>query len=265
MHIDLEVSLDPTLGCGQAHRWRKHGETWNGVLGDHVLNLTQTQHGFDCQGCSDRSRVSDYFRSGDDLPRIISKISEADPYVAGLSAACLGMRILKQDRWECIATYLLATNVNVKRVAKMVESVCDTFGRDLGGRHAFPAPKEILDKRGEVGVCRLGFREKRFIELAERVENGEVDPDAIAEMSYEGCVRTLMGVNGIGPKVADCVALFAYGHLSAFPVDVRISSCLEDMYGVKGSYKTMSEFGRTKFGEYAGYAQQFLYHSNFIV
>lgn len=264
MHIGLNVSLDPTLGCGQAHRWKKQEGRWNGVLGDCVVDLEQTADGFEAYGCSDRCRITEYFRGDDDLSEIIREISDADPYVASLSSACPGMRILKQEPWECLATYVLATNVNVKRIAKMVESVCDTFGRNLGARRAFPSPKEILDRRQEITSCRLGYREGRFIELAERTEAGTIDLGAIGDMDYAGCIDSLMGINGVGPKVADCVALFGFGHLEAFPVDARISKCLERMYGVSGSYRTMSEFGRKKFGRYAGYAQEFLYHSPFI-
>ncbi len=263
--MELEVSLDPTLGCGQAHRWRKAGEWWEGVIGNDVVRLRQTPYGAEVEGCSDKDRLLSYFRSQDDLSSIIADISERDPYVASLSENCPGLRILGQDRWECMATYLLATNVNVTRIGKMVESVCDTFGKDLGGRHAFPTAKEILDRQEHVKECRLGFREPRFIELAQRVEDGDVDVDAIAELDYEGCTSELMKIKGIGPKVADCVAIFGYGHLEAFPVDVRISQVMERMYGVTGSYKTVSRYGMEKFGRYAGYAQEFLYHSKFIM
>lgn len=264
MQIDLEVSLDPTLGCGQAHRWRKEGDSWNGVIGNHVVDLRENENGFDVSGCDDRKLLLNYFRSQDDLPSIIQDISERDPYVASLSSACPGMRILKQDRWECLATYVLATNVNVKRISKMVESVCDTFGKDLGKRRAFPTPGRILDKQDEISVCRLGYRDERFIELAESVENGMVDLERISELDYEGCVNELMMINGVGPKVADCVALFGFGHLEAFPIDARISKCLKERYGIEGSYKKMSDFGRERFGRYAGYAQEFLYHSSVI-
>ena len=184
--------------------------------------------------------------------------------MASLSEHCPGLRILRQDRWECLATYLLATNANVARIGKMVESVCDMFGDDLGGRHSFPTPSQILDGSDRICECRLGFREQRFIELAQRVEDGEVDVDAIAELDYQGCVDELMGIKGVGPKVADCVALFAYGHLDAFPVDARIQKSMEELYGVSGSYKAVSAYGREKFGRYAGYAQEFLYHRKFI-
>ena len=262
MLIELDVRLDPTLGCGQAHRWRKTGGSWNGVIGDRVVHLTQAPNGFEAEGCSDRKVLLDYFRAEDDLPEIIREISGADPYVSSLSSSCPGLRILKQEPWECLATYALATNVNVKRIAKMTESVCDTFGKDLGERRMFPSPKQILDKKEEITVCKLGFREDRFIRLAENAEKGIIDLEAIGEMSYEECTRRLMEIDGVGPKVADCVALFGFGHLNAFPVDARITKRLNEIYGITGNYKVMAEFGRKKFGRYAGYAQEFLYHSS---
>lgn len=264
MRLELEVSLDPTLGCGQAHRWRKEGDVWTGVLGHDIVRMRQTDYGAEVEGCSDMSALRDYFRPEDDLGEIVSEISSRDPYVASLSEHCPGLRILRQPSWECLATYLLATNANAARIGKMVESVCDLFGDDLGGRHSFPTPKQILDRSDRICECRLGFREQRFVELAQRVEDGDIDVDAIGEMDYDGCVEALMGIKGVGPKVADCVALFAYGHLEAFPVDVRIGKSVERLYGVTGSYKKVSGFGREKFGRYAGYAQEFLYHEKFI-
>ena len=264
MRMELEVSLDPTLGCGQAHRWRKDGDWWTGVLGNEIVRLRQTEYGADVEGCSDKAALLEYFRSGDDLQGIVSEISERDPYVASLSSQCPGLRILRQDPWECLGTYLLATNANVARIGKMVESVCELCGKDLGGRHAFPTPGEILDHAELIPSCRLGFRESRFIELAQRTEDGEIDPYGIASMEYEECIGALMDIKGVGPKVADCVAIFGCGHLDAFPVDVRIAQIMENMYGVKGSYKVVSRYGRERFGRYAGYAQEFLYHSKFI-
>lgn len=264
MRVELDVSLDPTLGCGQAHRWRKAGDKWNGVIGKDVIELTECAGGFEAEGCHDKDILLSYFRINDDLQEIIEEISDADSYVASLSSLCPGMRILKQEPWECLATYVLATNVNVKRIAKMIESVCDTFGTDLGKRRAFPTPKQILDKQEEIPVCKLGYREGRFIELAEKTDKGIIDLGAIEELGYTECINSLMAINGVGPKVADCVALFGFGHLEAFPVDARISKTLNEIYNVDGSYKTMAEFGRKKFGRYAGYAQEFLYHRSVI-
>ncbi len=265
MHVEMDVALDPTLGCGQAHRWKKQEDgSWQGVIGNDVVTLTQTSNGFDCEGASDMCQILRYFRSEDNLGEIVEEISRRDSYVAGLSSHCPGMRILRQPEWECLATYVLATNVNVKRIAKMVESVCDHFGTDLGPRRAFPTPKQILDREECIGECRLGFRERRFIELAQRTENGEIDIEGMKDLPYDGLVKELMTINGVGPKVADCVALFGYGHMEAFPVDVRIQNVMKAKYGVEGNYKAVSAYGRNLFGEYAGYAQEFLYHSEFI-
>ena len=264
MHITLPISLDPTLGCGQAHRWIKDGDSWKGVLRRYEVTLTQTLDGFNVSGCDDRALVEGYFRADDDLNAIIESISRRDPQVASLASRCPGLRILRQDRWECLATYMLATNVNVKRIAKMVENVCNTFGTRIRERSVFPAPKQILDKQELLPSCRLGFREKRFLEACARVESGDINLDEISKLDYRGCVNSLMSLDGVGPKVADCVALFAFDHLEAFPVDVRIAKCMERMYGVAGSYKAVSDYGMKRFGEYAGYAQEFLYHSNSI-
>ncbi len=264
MRLELNVSLDPTLGCGQAHRWRKDGDVWTGVLGHDVVKMRQTDFGAEVEGCSDISFLRSYFRAEDDLDAIIADISNKDEYVESLSSRCPGLRILRQPRWECLATYLLATNANVARIGRIVESVCDLFGDDLGGRRSFPTPGQILDDANLLPECRLGFREQRFLELARRIEDGDIDLDAIAELDYRGCVETLMRIKGVGPKVADCVALFSYGHLEAFPVDVRIQKAVEGLYGVTGSYARVSAFGRERFGRYAGYAQELLYYSRFI-
>lgn len=260
----MEIALDPTLGCGQAHRWRKQADgSWQGVVKDNVVTMSQTSEGVSFEG-GKLADVAEYLRADDDLSGIVDYISKADPYVAGLSSKCPGLRILKQPEWECLGTYLLATNVNVKRIAKMVESVCDHFGTDLGERRAFPTPKQILDGKECICECRLGFRESRFIGLAERMESGDIDLERMKDLDYTKLVTELQGIKGVGPKVADCVALFGFGRLEAFPVDVRIQKVVENIYGVTGSYEKVSRFGMEKFGAYAGYAQEFLYHAEFI-
>jgi len=266
MRIDLEVSLDPTLGCGQAHRWHKLEDgCWEGVWRDQIVVMRQLSPGsVEVTGTDDRKGITRYLGGDDDLGSIIAGISKHDDYVAGLAERCPGMRILRQDHWECLATYLLATNANVARIGKMVESVCNHFGKDLGRRHGFPTAKQILDGRDLIPECRLGFRDTRLIALAERVESGDIDVEAFSEMGYEECMSELQGINGVGPKVADCVALFAFEHMEAFPVDARISKAMENIYGITGSYRTVSGYGRKKFGKYAGYAQEFLYHADFI-
>ena len=264
MRIDIDVSLDPTLGCGQAHRWIKKGEKWEGVIRNSIVTFHERDGHILCEGTNDKRMILDYLRYNDDLDEIYSSIS-GDPFVRKLAIACPGLRILKQDPWECTATYILATNANVKRIGAMIESVCRTFGKDLGGSWAFPEPEEILENAERIGSCRLGYREGRLIELAEKVADGIVLPNDLAKMSYTECLDSLKEINGIGNKVADCIALFSFGHLNAFPIDTRIENILRERYNISGSYKTLSTFAKERFGVYAGYAQELLYYCGTIL
>jgi len=261
MKIKMDVSLDPTLGCGQAHRWKKKDGVWEGVIGNRIVTLKEDGEGFECSGTSDRQMILGYFRDDDDLEEIYREIS-CDPVISGLVEQHRGLRILRQEPWECTATYLLATNANVKRIGTMVDNVCREFGKDLGGRFSFPGPADILEGSENICNCRLGYRDVRLIELARIVAEGELDLEGLRDAGYRECVETLKTVNGIGDKVADCIALFSYGHLEAFPIDARIKKQLSKIYGIEGSYAKVSETARRRFGKYGGYAQEFLYHGS---
>ncbi|MDR0198312.1 MAG: hypothetical protein LBI08_01035 [Methanomassiliicoccaceae archaeon] len=263
MRLRIKISLDPTLGCGQAHRWIKKGNVWEGVLGERIVTLEERDGHVICTG-TDKDTMLDYLRYGDDIDAIYGDISK-DPFVRTLAERCPGLRILKQDPWECIATYLLATNANVKRIASMVDSVCRTFGRDLGGRFSFPDAEDILAQRHLIKECRLGYREERFVKLAENVADRIIVPGDMADMEYTECSASLKEIDGIGNKVADCVSLFAFGHLNAFPIDARIERVLKERYNVSGSYAKLSAFAGERFGRYAGYAQELLYHCGMIL
>ena len=257
--VKLDVSLDDTLGCGQAHRWKKHGDVWKGVLRNNIIEFKETEHGFVCSGTSDRRMILDYFRADDDLDSIYREIS-TDPFMEKLVTGNHGLRILRQDPWECTATYLLATNANVGRIGTMVENVCVSSGRNLGGFYTFPTPDELLAHCDDICRCKLGYRDVRLLDLAHSVSDGELDLEGLRSADYMECISALKTVKGIGDKVADCIALFSYGHLEAFPIDARINKRLKEIYGLTGSYSTVSSAAREKFGRYGGYAQEFLYH-----
>ena len=262
--MDIDISLDATLGCGQAHRWVRKDGRWEGVLYGKVVTMEQRGGRIICEGTGDRRMISEYLRCGDDLDEIYAEISR-DPFVRTLADACPGLRILKQDPWECIATYVIATNANVRRIGAMVENLCRTYGRNIGGRFSFPDAKDIASKTERLDGCRLGYRTERVAELAEKVADGVMVPGDLTGMGYEECSNELKKINGVGDKVADCISLFAYGHLNAFPVDARISRVMRDRYGIAGSCRRVSSFARRHFGRYAGYAQELLYHGNIIL
>lgn len=258
MILELDISLDLTLGCGQAHRWQPREDGWEGVLDGQVLFLRQRPYGAEVRGHITRERILEYLRSEDDLDAIYCSVA-VDPLLVELTQRYTGLRLLRQDPWECLATYMLAVNANVKRIGSMVEKVCQTFGELRDGRYTFPSPKQIVDRHHLLDDCRLGYRCQRLRDLALAVYEEHIVPESFRELPYSECVRALKNIHGVGDKVADCVALFSMDHLQAFPVDARIQRCLVEHYGVTGPYRRWSEFGRERFGPYAGYAQELIY------
>jgi N-glycosylase/DNA lyase len=132
-----------------------------------------------------------------------------------------------------MASYVLATNANIPRIQGMIERVCRTFGTEMDGYHAFPTPGQLLDRCERAEGCGLGYRSKRFIELARLAYREEIDFPGLMSMDYEDCVRELAELPGIGPKVADC----------------------------EGTYGKVNRLSRERFGRWAGYAQEYIYYA----
>ncbi|MDW5561682.1 MAG: DNA glycosylase [Methanomassiliicoccus sp.] len=250
--------LGYTLDSGQVFRWSRDGEWWQGVVGDRSLRLRQKGNELLAEGEYDDTFLRRYFRLDDDLEMIYEDISR-DECIAAVIDRFRGMRLIRQDVWECSASYLLASYANVPRIKMMIESVCRTHGRRLAdGRFAFPTPEELAEG-GDITACRLGYRAEWLRCYAVSVRDGEFDLERLRSLDYVEAVRYLKTVKGIGDKVADCIALFSLDHLQACPVDVRIARAMRERYGVSGSYRKVSENARRHFGRFAGYAQEYLY------
>lgn len=252
--------LGYTLDSGQVFRWTSSSGWWEGVVGDRSIRLRQEGDELITRGDADEGFLRQYFRLDDDLETIYDEVSR-DECIASVIDRFRGMRLIRQDVWECSASYLLASYANVPRIKMMIESVCRTHGARLrNGRHAFPTPEELAEG-GDIASCRLGYRADWLRCYARSVRDGEFDLERLRALDYESAVRYLKTVRGIGDKVADCIALFSLDHLQACPVDVRIARAMRERYGVEGSYRKVSEHARRHFGRYAGYAQEYLYIS----
>lgn len=251
-------NLDHTLDSGQVFRWRKEGEWWRGVVKDRYIQLRQDGDRLEVKGTSE-DMIAHYFRFDDDLEEIYAEISR-DECIASIIDRFRGLRLIRQDMWECSASYLLATYSNVPRIKKMIDSLCRTYGREIeNGVFAFPTPQEILEGEADIACCRLGYRADWLRNYAGMVYSGEFDLYELATKDYQGAVEYLKRVKGIGSKVADCIALFSLDHLEACPVDVRIARAMREIYGVTGQYDKVAGFARRHFGRFAGYAQEYLY------
>jgi N-glycosylase/DNA lyase len=253
------IDLDLTLDCGQAFRWRRTGDVWTGVVSERVVRLQQAGRTIDVETELPSRHLESYFRTDDDLDEIGRQLDK-DERVRALRKRFGGLRLLRQEPWECSASFLLATNANVPRIKKMIESVCSRFGEELEpGLFSFPKAERIVEKGRETEACGLGYRCGRFLRFARHAAKGDLTFDDWIRLPYERCANELMGFEGIGNKVADCILLFCLDHLEAFPVDVRIKRTMEEAYGIVGSYRAVSGWARQHFGDYAGYAQEYLY------
>jgi len=260
--MDLgDIDLDHTLSCGQVFRWRKEGDRWIGVVHGHEVRIGQRGKRIDLETDLPNNVLERYFRADDDMEEVYAFISH-DDYVRGLVRRFHGLRLIRQDPWECSASYILATYSNIPRIRKMIERICVMYGSEIeGGGHAFPTPAQIVQNEKGAETCGLGFRCERFVEFAKRMAGGGVDFEGLRASSYEICHKRLVSFEGIGDKVADCIAVFSLDHMEAFPIDVRIKRVLESEYGVRGTYGKVSAFARERFGAYAGYAQEYIYYA----
>jgi N-glycosylase/DNA lyase len=262
----LEVApldLDLTLGCGQTFRWERGFDgAWTGVLGDDIVRLDSRDGPLAVEarpgGRGAERRVEEYLRGHDDIDAIQAALSEESVLSTGMDRF-RGLRIVKMPPWECIVSFVLATNSNIKRITRMINSVAEGYGEEIAeGVYAFPSLESLrnatvddLSKRG------LGYRAAYLNALCQSVDEGTVSH--MESMAYEDLRNELKRLPGIGDKVADCVSLFGFGHLESFPIDVWVEKALGRLYGVTGSYSTLRKFAEERFGAFAGYAQEYLF------
>ncbi|PMB74133.1 8-oxoguanine DNA glycosylase [Candidatus Bathyarchaeota archaeon] len=272
--------LDLTLCCGQAFRWEKIGDWWYGIVKGKPLKVRQKGNLLEFENTSQKF-IENYFRLGDDLQTILTQIAK-DKHMEKAVKTLKGLRVLRQDPWECLIAYICATYKNIPAIKQMLFNIAKNFGEKtvLDGYtfYTFPTAEKLAKANlKELAECGLGYRAKYVSETAKKVANGEVEIESLKEKSYEKVRETLLTLRGVGLKVADCVSLFALEKLEAFPVDVWIKRAILKHYAnhfekefigkislkkslTKADYERLSLFGRNYFGVYAGYAQEYLFH-----
>jgi N-glycosylase/DNA lyase len=289
----LEIRLDPsknpfnldfTLECGQAFRWEKIGGWWYGVVRRYVVKARQNNDILEVHTHPEKSDSRfwrSYFRLDDDLPKIYSQIVK-NQHIKAAVERFEGLRLLRQEPWECLISYVCATNKNIPAIKDMIFRLCENFGERLlfEGRefYTFPTPNDLANADiEELRACKLGFRAERVQNAAKKVNSKELSLEALHKLSYEEAWEELLKLPGVGPKVADCVLLFSLDKLEAFPIDVWMKRIVMKHYhdhfersfvkrvsGKKSlsraEYRKIGLFGRKYFGKFVGYAQEYLYH-----
>lgn len=260
-----EFSLEQTLGSGQVFHWRREGAGWLGMIGREPVYVEQ--RGSELLTSGGGMLVSRYFALDHPLEEIYASFP-ADPAMEAAVEFCRGLRIIRQPRWECLATFITSSMKQVAHIAGMSHGLRRCFGEEVPCRgetlHAYPSPLELAGRTEEdLRGCSLGWRAKTLLATARMVASGAVDLEAIALLPDADARQALCELPGVGEKVANCALLFGWERVRAFPVDVWIERVLREMY-FKGkrrvTAKRLRVFSETYFGEYGGYAQQYLFH-----
>jgi N-glycosylase/DNA lyase len=260
-------NLNYTLDCGQVFRWEWEGDWWTGVVGDHVIRLSQDNEEILVDSKLPPEFFSHYFRLDDNLPLIYESVNK-DLLINRAIRKYRGLRLIRQDPWECLISYMLATASSIPTIQKRILLLSQFFGQELEeGYFSFPDPKTLADADlSMLDKCKLGFRTERIKTAAEEVCSGNLDLNVLYRLEYRYARDRLMRLRGIGEKVSDCVLLFAFEKMEAFPVDTHIRQIIQH-YHIDDSFfenctnlSRMGEWGREYFGHYCGYAQQYLFY-----
>jgi len=271
--VDQSFDLINTLQSGQTFRWKRDGDWFEGIVFNNIVRIRQDESTIEFTSTPDdevlvRPLLTDYLAIGVDLEQIYSSIGVDDRIISAISRY-RGMRILRQDPWECLVSFICSSASNIPRISSNVESICTAFGQEIGFgdsfRKTFPTPQELagVDEYA-IRQCGVGYRAPFIADTARAVADGVPDLMTLREVPYEEALRELTLLDGVGDKVANCVLLFSLNKLEAFPVDVWIDRAIREWYlsDVKErlTRKNMRLWARDYFGSYAGYANQYLFH-----
>lgn len=268
-----DYDLAATLNSGQAFRWQAHGNGWVGIVGGRWVRLESDSGAgaVTAQAAipvTDWTWLLDYLQLDLSLEPVLASFPTDEPIRAAVTA-CRGLRLLRQDPWECLASFILSSTKQIVQIRQMIALLCERFGEPVPvpEGHApawgFPtAARLAAASESELRACKLGFRAPYLLATARRVAENTAALPAAGSTSVEEARTRLLELPGVGRKIADCVLLFAYGFQTAFPMDVWVLRALRQLYFPrrKQSMKRLQKFATTYFGPNAGYAQQYLFH-----
>ena len=251
-----DLDLEQTLDCGQSFRWEKQDDgSFSGVAFDKFVNISLDGTDMTIKNAveDDRGIWFDYFDLALDYGKIREEISEIHPVLKEAAKYAPGIRILRQDPYEALCTFIISQNNNIKRIKGIVGRLCESFGDEIDdGVYGFPTAERLAELTpDDLAPLRAGFRNRYIIDSAKKVASGEVDLELCKTADYEVSRAELMKITGVGVKVADCTLLFGMHRVEAFPIDVWMKRAMEKLFpGMTAA----------DFGEYAGIAQQYIFH-----
>ncbi|OPY36493.1 MAG: hypothetical protein A4E35_02033 [Methanoregula sp. PtaU1.Bin051] len=265
-------SLDLTLSCGQVFRWEKGSDGWwRGIVDNNMIRIRQDGEVLRFEGVN-RQFIEHYFSLDHDL-RAITASFDRDPFIHAAVEQCRGLRLIRQPPWECLISYICSTNSNIPMIKKRINLMAQAFGdpieTDGGTYYGFPKPRSLVGSCAAVlSECKMGYRGGYVKKTACDITDEREWARSISSLPSEDARKTLMELQGVGPKAADCVLLFAFQKYESFPVDVWIRRIMGKHYlpNICGStslsnreYDAIRKFAKDYFGTYCGYAQEYLF------
>ena len=257
--------------CGQCFRWiKQEDDSYTGVAMGKVINVKQdgdkiyldntTKEDFD-------NIWYDYFDLGRDYEEMVNTLKVMDEYLEKATEFGEGIRILKQDGWEMLISFIISANNRIPMIQRAINNLSKNYGTYIGeykGQeyYAFPT-SEQLSKASveEIRACSTGFRDKYIKSTSQTVNDENIDVLEYRKLSTDQCLKELLKFNGVGPKVADCIALFGMQKYDTFPVDVWVKRVMEEFYVEENlSLPKIRKFALDKWGDLAGFAQQYLFY-----
>lgn len=250
------LNIELCLFCGQAFRWRKNPDgSFHGVVKGRAVDIYQNENEIIFKNTCEKDFLSiwqDYFDLDRDYATIVKGFS-CDEELLNATREYYGIRILHQEPWEALCSFIISQNNNIPRIMGIIERLCESFGEKIGERdYTFPSYEAIGKLTTEdLAPLRAGFRNKYIIDAAQKLSSGEIDIEKIKSMPMEQARLELKKIKGVGDKVAECTLLYGFKRDEAFPVDVWVKRIMAEMYpeGLPECTKGIE-----------GIAQQYLFH-----
>lgn len=257
--------------CGQCFRWlREEDGSYTGVVQGKVINVKKENDLiiFDNTNKEDFENIwFDYFDLGRNYGEIKKQLKVMDEYLEKATEFGKGIRILQQDGWEMLISFIISANNRIPMIQRAINNLSERYGKFIGeyrGKkyYAFPTPEELSTVSVEdIRACQTGFRDKYIKSVVDYVNENDEDVLSYRKLDTSECIKELVKFNGVGPKVADCIALFGMQKYDTFPVDVWVKRVMEEFYVEDNlSLPKIRKFALDKFGDLAGFAQQYLFY-----
>ena len=249
-----DLDLKETLFCGQSFRWEETPDGgFFGVVRGRPVTVYISGDSLYIKGDTDRMLWEDYFDLALDYSAVKETLSSIHPIMKEAASFAPGIRILSQEPFEALITFIISQNNNIKRITGIVKRLCENFGDEISENvYSFPTAERLSSLSvDDLSPIRAGFRHRYIIDAAKKVASGEIDLEALKTAPVDEARQKLMTITGVGEKVADCVMLYGLHRLDSFPKDVWMKRAMKELF---------DDMDPSVFGEYAGIAQQYIFH-----